>query len=191
VAVRTYVRCLFMTAVFIAALVSACFALSSGFKLWTPDAASEAAQEYKALRWLPRPAQTILTRLIPVVELGTAVLLLVPHTDRWAAATAVCLSVAFVGVVALDDRPSIAHCGCWGVVSPDIPKALFLVRNILLLGAATAAAAAIWTESGPVDDDLVVRVVAVGVALPFALLLLEVPQIGRVLNAQRLSGGEA
>jgi Methylamine utilisation protein MauE len=180
-----------MTAIFVAACVSVCLALSGGFKLFSADAASDAARQYTALRWLPGPLHSTLAQLLPPIELATAICLLVPQTARWAALGAVCLSVAFLGIVALDDRPTIAHCGCWGVVSPDIPKTLFVVRNTILLGAAAGAVAATWVGAGSSGGHVVVRVVAIGVALPFALFLLELPQIGRVLNAQRLAGGEA
>lgn len=180
-----------MGAVFIASGVSVCLALSAGFKLFVTDAASEATEQYTALGWLPTWARMALARLIPVIELATAVCLLIPKTDRWAALAALSLCIAFLGIVALDNRPTIAHCGCWGVISPDIPKALFVTRNAVLVGAAAGAAIAFWTSDATSGGHLATRIVAIGVALPFALFLLELPQIGRVLNAQRLAGGFA
>lgn len=179
-----------MAGAFVSAFVAICFTLSAGFKWRERESFREAIDEFSLLRGLPRRARPVLVRLVPLTEGAVAALVVIPYTSRVGTVAAVSLALAFVVVVGLDSRRTIAHCGCWGVASADVPKSFYLARSGLLLLAAVAAAAATFTSFERAAWDSVLETEAFALSAPFALFLLELPQIAQIVRVQQLARGE-
>jgi hypothetical protein len=130
-----------MTNAFVSAFVAACLGFAAFHKWRDLEAFRAAIAEFSLLRGLPSTVQSRLVRIVPLAEAAAAALLLVPVTTGLGAVLATALALAFVVVVAIDSRPAIAHCGCWGTASVDVPKSFHLARAGILLVAAVAAAA--------------------------------------------------
>lgn len=175
-----------MAEAFITAFLALCFFLSACYKIRDADEFRGALEDFSLLRRLPSPVQALATYLVPIAEIGVAVLLVAPGTTRLGAFAACGLAGAFALVVGLDSRSTIAHCGCWGVASAEIPKTYYLARSGLLLLAAAAALVLSVVGSGP-SWDFDLAVAAFGLTAPLALLVLELPQIGQIIYVQSLA----
>src|ERR1700686_352600 len=101
-----------MVSMFVSAFVAICFILSAFFKWQAHESFREAVEEFSVLGGLSRSVHSLVGRLIPLIETAVAALLIVPQTNRVGAFGAICLALAFVLVVGLDSRTTIAHCGC-------------------------------------------------------------------------------
>lgn len=174
-----------MAATFASALVALSLALSGLSKLLDLRSFHDAVDDFSLLSAMPRFVRHVISAIVPAAEVAVAVLLLLDGTARIGAVSAAILSGSFVVVVGFDARPTIAHCGCWGVSSEDIPKAYYLSRSVVLLVAAVASTAVFFTPS----ESWHLKVVECALAAPFALLLLELPQIGLIVNVQKLARG--
>jgi hypothetical protein len=178
-----------MANAFISALVAACLGLAALHKWRNLKAFRQAMAEFSLLRRVPRHLRSPMVRLVPLTEAAIATLLVIPQTDRLASLLAIGLGLAFVVVVAFDSRPTIAHCGCWGVASADVPKSFHLARSIVLLVAAIGAAATAFLFTASDAWDWMLELEAFALTAPFALFLLELPWIGQIVVIQRVSRG--
>jgi len=174
----------------LASLVSVVLLLSSGSKLLALGEFAHAIDEFSVLAKVPTILRRAVVGAIPILEAGTGALLLIPAGRHVGAVAAVVLSGGFVLVVALDQRPTIAHCGCWGIGSAEVPTKLYLGRSLLLfLSAAGLLAATLIDPASRVA--LSTRILSVGLAAPASLLVLEMPQIGHIVAIQRLVRGQS
>jgi len=172
----------------VSAFVAVSLGLSAAFKFQDLEDFRRAIESYSLLARLPAASTVFLSVLIPVVEAAVALTLMLPGLNRASATAALMLGVGFVVVIGSDSRRAIGHCGCWGVASMEAPKLLYLLRSTVLLGfAAAALGLAFESPAAGFGTD----VVALGLAAPLALLLLELPTIGQIVVLQRLSRGEA
>ena len=122
---------------------------------------------------------------MPLAELAIAALILVPSTRALGVLAATFLIGAFSAVVALDRRPAVARCGCWGSARLEVPKSAYLVRNGILLTAAGVALVGSFAVSIPSSQD---QVLVALMMVPFALLTLELPHflhIGSIRTVPR------
>ena len=169
----------------LASVVAIVLLLSSGSKLLSVADFRQAVDEFSLLTKAPSSLRGLVVLTIPALEGTTGVLLLLPAGLHLGAIVALVLASGFALVVGLDKRPTIAHCGCWGIGSAEVPTNLYLGRSLLLLGLAAGLLTA--TIIDPTTHfDASTRIATAGLALPFALLLLEIPQIGHVIAIQRL-----
>lgn len=152
-------------------------ALSAGYKLFKFDEYLAAVSNFSLFRSFNRRLLHLGASTVPAVEIGVAALLLIPGTNDLGLLSATALVGVFLVVVALEARPQIAHCGCWGVASVDVPKWAYLARNLLLVAVAGAATALSVRLGTAVDWSAVEAILGVGIMLPLALLGLELPQI--------------
>ena len=108
-------------------------------KLFSPAATRDSAQAFG----LPRALARLVAPLLPLLELATALLLLGDRTATVGSWLAVALMAAFTLVVALAvaRRRSVA-CNCFGTFSAEPVSRRTLVRNVALLTASGAVAAA-------------------------------------------------
>jgi Methylamine utilisation protein MauE len=176
-----------MLSTFVSAFVATCFVLSALFKVRNAQEFEAAIDEYSLLQILPRVMRAALVVAVPFVEGAVAVLLIIPETRRFGAVSAVCLALGFVVIVGLDPRRAIAHCGCWNVGSAEVPKSIYLVRSTVLLFACIGVVAI--TVGGTASWSTSVEAEALALTAPFALLLLELPQIAQIVWVQHLARG--
>src|SRR5712691_3589617 len=92
------------------------------------------------------------------------------------------LFCSLTAVVAVDRRPTLARCGCWGSIDIETPKSGYLTRNSLLLGAVLLLIAAGTGASATSHRQAAVELV---MAFPFALLVLELPHILHIAGVGR------
>jgi hypothetical protein len=158
------------------------FGLAAIYKLRDVASFKRSLAEYSWARVFPRGMVASFAALFPTAELVVAVGLLVPATAEWASTAALLISVGLVASVALDERDSISHCGCWGTVSPDTPRVAFLTRAIAVFGLAAASTVGIFTTGIPAFMPLMIGAFLV---VPVALLVLELPQFMHLAISQR------
>lgn len=131
---------------------------------------------------VPPRLRAVMAPLLPILELVTAVALLIQQSARWGAVAAVVLMLAFTGAIlralARESRP---QCHCFGIFhsSPAGPKTV--LRN-----AALAALALVVVLAGPgpsltswVSSRSTDALVAVGLALAAVMLGLVVLRLRR------------
>ncbi|MDQ2813587.1 MAG: hypothetical protein M3Z75_17405 [Actinomycetota bacterium] len=159
-----------------ACLIGDVLLLSAMYKLIRPRDYLEAVQSYRLTRRLNKAIRSLLAPAVPLAEVISAGLIFVPATRVAGLALSIAVFVAFY-VVGRDDRPVIANCGCWGRPEFGVSHRVLLVRNASLL-AISAAALAGTVALNPADHDSVLQTfAAVGLALPFSFLVLEVPEL--------------
>ncbi len=170
---------------FASVLLAQVFGLSSAFKFVRPSEFAEALNSFTVLDRLPQALRRSAGGLFPVGEVTCAVLLAIPITrEVGQAATAVLIS-GLSAVLAADRRPSIGRCGCWGSIDIDTPRYAYLVRNAILVG---LLALSVLGDGAPRPDPISAEAaVVIGMAFPFALLLLEFPHILHIALARRSS----
>jgi hypothetical protein len=100
------------------------------------------------------------------------------------AATA--LVTGFTVVLVADKRPTIASCGCWGSANLEVPRAAYIVRNLLLLALAAFGVLLAWTANPLSGQPLYVVSL---LAIPFSIILLELPQILHVATVANVDYG--
>jgi hypothetical protein len=166
-----------------ATLVADVLLLSAGFKATHYREYASAARSFNAVRHLG-PVVNLLVVAIPVVEAALGGLILLPDTRDIGLLGSCIVAVLFVFVLQVDDRRVLAHCGCWGAVSPDVPRSHYLFRSAVLAALASAALGAEVTSSNMQQFDAFEVVVLACATLPVALLLLESPQIIHLVRTQ-------
>ena len=116
-----------------------------------------------SLPWLSLPAARVLTRLVPLAELGVAVLLVV--IPLAGAIAALALLVVFTGVLAGELVAGRRFsCGCFGGTESRPAGPVTLLRNALLLAAAATIVAL------PRDTEPGALLAGAGAALLFLVL---------------------
>jgi hypothetical protein len=153
-------------------LVAEVLLLSAGFKLSRRAEYASALASFTALERWPAPVRRLVGLSVPLAEFAIAALMLTAPTRALGAAAAVILVSGFSAVVALDRRPAVARCGCWGSARLEVPRSAYLVRNGVLLAAAAAALLGSFAVPTP---DLLDQVLVALMMIPFALLTLELP----------------
>jgi hypothetical protein len=164
-------------------LVSSVLILSGGFKFarWSTYVAG--LRSFALFRNERSPLTQIVAIGLPIAEWATGVLLLGPlGLARWASVSAALLFAAFVGLLSLEDRSFIANCGCWGHTPMEIPKASYLLRAGGILAMSLVAVGFLFSRSESLP--ILTRLSMASLAVPFGLLLLEAPTIGRLLTVQ-------
>lgn len=158
-------------------MVAEVLVLSAGYKLLRPRDYIAAVHSYRRLHGLSPGLRSRLAWAAPVAEFATAVLIMVPATRLVGLAAACAAFLVFYVVVGGDDRPVIANCGCWGRASFGVSRRVLLGRNLALV--AIAAGALTGTAfAGPLASrDILEVFVALGMMLPFAFLILEIPEL--------------
>jgi hypothetical protein len=172
----------------LAAFIGEVLLLSALFKAARPQDYLEGFASYAYLRSIPSRLRGWLAGLVPVVEFVVAFLLFLPKTVGIGAALAGFLLVSFYMLIAQDERELIANCGCWGQTSFHAPKKAYLVRNILLLASCVILFVVSFTLPPP--QTVLLFVLSAGIALPFALLMLELPHITQVATVRPLERRE-
>jgi uncharacterized membrane protein YphA (DoxX/SURF4 family)/thiol-disulfide isomerase/thioredoxin len=123
-------------------LLAAVFAVAGLAKLFDRRGLREALREFG----LPAPVAVVL----PAVEIGVAVALLLPRTGWWAAVAAMLLLLAFTAVVARSlARGRAPDCNCFGRLSSGPVGRDTLVRNGVLAAVAAVVIAAGPTRAAP------------------------------------------
>src|SRR5712691_1577369 len=107
---------------FVAALVADVLFLSGIFKFLRYHEYASSTRELTLTRRIGQRAAGLLVPVVPPIEASIAALVFIPATRVPGLAAACLAAVGFLSVIAMDKRPVIAHCGCWGTISPDIPK---------------------------------------------------------------------
>jgi hypothetical protein len=153
-------------------LVGQVLLLSAGFKVSRRADYASALASFTALERWPEPVRRLVGLSVPLAELAIATLILVPSTRALGVLAATILIGAFSAVVALDRRPTVARCGCWGSARLEVPRSAYLVRNAILLAAAGAALVGSFVVPVPSSQD---QVLVALMMVPFALLTLELP----------------
>jgi hypothetical protein len=168
-----------MTLVLVAAacLVADVLLLSAGYKAFRPADYAGAVRSYRRLRSANPAVRSALALATPVAEAASAVLILVPATRLAGLAAACLVLLAFHVVVGGDDRPVIANCGCWGRSSFGVSRRVLLARNLALVGVTAAAFAGLALAGTTARNSLADALLAVGVLLPLAFLVLETPEL--------------
>ena len=147
-------------------LLAGVFALAGGAKLFDLRGSRRAVADFG----VPVGAASVLGVVLPLVELATAVALLVPATGRAGAIAALVLLVCFVAGVANAMRKGLdVDCGCFGPVYSAVAGSATLARNAVL-----AALAGFVAVRGPVriDDWIADRTTGELVAAAAILLAL-------------------
>lgn len=178
----------FMARAVLAAFIGEVLLLSALFKAKRPQDYLEGFASYSRLRSLPSRQRSRLAVLVPVVEFIVALLLFLPKTVGIGAALAGFLLVSFYMLIAQDERELIANCGCWGQTSFRAPKKAYLVRNILLL--ASCVILFVVSFALPPPRSVLLFILSTGIALPFALLMLELPHITQIATVRPLERRE-
>ncbi|MGH3190312.1 MAG: MauE/DoxX family redox-associated membrane protein [Streptosporangiaceae bacterium] len=160
-----------------ASLVAETLLLSALYKVIRPRDYLKAVRSYRLVRHLDKPVQSLLAWAAPLAEIAGAALIFVPATRVAGLALAIAVLTVFYLVVGGDDRPVIANCGCWGRSEFGVSHRVLLARNagLLIISAATLAGAAAVTPPGHASLPQILA--AAGLALPFSLLALELPEL--------------
>ena len=141
---------------------------AAGAKLMRP---AETASDF---RQLGVPAPGLLARVVPLVEIGTAILLVV--APGWGGVVGFALLSGFTALlVAVIRSGRVVACGCFGSSSTEPVSIVEIARNGLLLLLAAAAA----SSNGLVRPTLP-DVVAVSTSIVIGLLLLQLLALSRV-----------
>lgn len=162
-------------------LIAEVLILSFGFKVLRGEEYATALASFTALDRLPSVARRLVGLVVPSLELVIAVLILMPQTRAAGIAGGISLVGSFSIAVALDKRPSITRCGCWGSMSIEVPKWAYLARNFTILGVLTISLVLDSVIRGTTLKDVGA---AAGMAIPFALLTLELPHFLHVVSAR-------
>lgn len=151
-------------------VLSAVFATAGVAKLTDPTGTQRAAADFG----LPRPVAPVLARVLPVVEIATALALLVP---RWSLAGALA-AMALLGVFTLGiawslSRGRTPNCQCFGQLHSSPVGLATLARNGVLLAASAFVA---WRGAGRTEQSLnpLADVSVAGVLVAVLLLALMV-----------------
>jgi len=120
---------------------------------------------------VPEPVVPAVGLLLPLVELATAVALLVHPTARWGALAALLLLLAFIGgIAAAMARGQAPDCHCFGQLHSAPAGRATLIRNAVL--AALAAIVVVRGAAPPIDDWVAARSAAELVAFGMGVLAL-------------------
>jgi hypothetical protein len=153
-------------------LVGEVLLLSAVFKVSRRAEYASALASFTALERWPEPVRRLAGLSVPLAEFAIAALIFVPSTRVLGVLAAAVLVSGFSAVVALDRRPAVARCGCWGSARLEVPRSAYLVRNGVLLA---AAGAALLGSLAVPASDLLDQVLVALMIIPFALLTLELP----------------
>jgi hypothetical protein len=160
-----------------ACLVADVLLLSAVYKLIRPRDYLQAVRSYRLTRHLNKAARSWLAPAVPLAEVVSAGLIFVPATRVTGLALAIAVLAVFYVVVGRDDRPVIANCGCWGRPEFGVSHRVLLVRNAGLLAISAAALAGTAALNPASHGNALETFAAVGLALPFSFLILEVPEL--------------
>jgi len=120
---------------------------------------------------VPKPLVPAAGLLLPLVELATAVALVVHPTARWGALVALLLLLAFIGGIAgAMARGKAPDCHCFGQLHSAPAGRGTLIRNAVL--AALAAIVVVHGPAPPIDDWVAARTAAELVAFGTGVLAL-------------------
>jgi len=120
---------------------------------------------------VPQPLVPAAGLLLPLVELATAVALVVHPTARWAALVALLLLLAFISAIAAAmARGQAPDCHCFGQLHSAPAGRGTLIRNAAL--AALAAIVVVHGQAPPIDDWVAARTAAELVAFGMGALAL-------------------
>lgn len=145
-----------------AALLAAVFVVAAAAKVRTPRATAT------TFRRLGVPAANVTSRAVPVVELVVATVLLA--APRGGAIAALVLVAAFTVVLARAVARGVdVSCGCFGAASSAPVTSVTLLRNALLVVAATCAA--LFAPGAPAVPSLAAAVLASTTALLGAVVV--------------------
>ena len=171
-----------------ACLVADVLLLSAGYKAYRPADYLDAVRSYRRLRSADPAVRSALAVAAPVAELASAVLILVPATRLAGLAAACLVLLAFHVVVGGDDRPVIANCGCWGRSSFGVSRRVLLTRNLALVGITVAALAGAALADSASRAPLPATLLAAGMVLPLAFLVLETPELAMLATLRPAHG---
>jgi methylamine dehydrogenase accessory protein MauD len=180
-------------------ILAAVFAVAGVGKLADRDGSRHAASEFG----VPLALVGTVAIVLPLAELATAALLLVPATARWGAIAALVLLAAFMVAIARSiARGEAPDCHCFGQLHSEPAGPATLARNAGLAALATFVIVAGWNDAGasPVGwlnglPGTALALVIVGTLLgavvmaQWAMLFALLRQHGRVLH--RLDALEA
>jgi len=175
-----------MTSSFLSALLAELLVIAALGKLLDPRRFREALQTYTALSGLPSAALRVLAAVIGPVELATSALLVVRPSRLVGALTSMILLTSFYLLIARDQRPAFANCGCGGSKEVAAPRHAYLVRNLVLLACNIALLVTVFAESTP-SNTTGALVALAAMALPFALVVTELPLILHMFAVDRLN----
>ena len=109
--------------------MAAVFVVAGASKLLDSSGTREAVVGFG----LPEQLASPVAVLLPWVELGTAVLLIVPATSWWGGLLALVLLAVFTAAVSASlGRGRAPACRCFGQLTPSPVNTLTIVRNVLL-----------------------------------------------------------
>ncbi len=141
---------------------------AAGAKLLRP---TETAADF---RQLGLPAPMLLARLVPLVEIATALLLLM--APGWGGVVGFALLAGFTALLLAVVRSGrVVSCGCFGSSSTEPVSMVEVARNGLLLLAAAVAATSTGLVRPALPDLVVVSTTAI-----VGLLLLQLLALSRV-----------
>ena len=145
-------------------LLAAVFGLAGGAKLFDLRGSRRVVADFG----VPPRAALVLGVVLPLVELATAIALLVPATGRVGALAALVLLLGFIAGVARAMRKGLdVDCGCFGPVYSATAGSATLARNAVL-----AALAGVVVVHGAVDiGDWIAERSAGELAVAAAILL--------------------
>jgi len=148
---------------------------SLAYKLFRWGEFVAAAEAYTLVSWLPVKLRHGVRVLVPCTEAAVLAAILLPRTREAGVFAAALLLLVLTAAVALDRRPTLLGCGCWGSAPAGVQRGDLILRNTVLVAvAAVAAAAAAMTT--PAFGTLAGAQAACLVA-PFVLLTLELPTL--------------
>ena len=155
-----------------AVVLAAVFLYAGASKLMDPRAAGA------SLSSLAVPAAVVTARLLPLVEFGVALaLLVVPVVGGVIALAALC---AFSAVLAARIRAgSTAPCGCFGATSPEPASSVELLRNALLAALAITAMFASGPRQPTLEATVTVSALSIAGLITVSLSRLR-QQVGAV-----------
>ncbi|MDQ2814946.1 MAG: hypothetical protein M3Z75_24610 [Actinomycetota bacterium] len=160
-----------------ACLVADVLLLSAVYKLTRWQDYLAAVQSYRLTRRLNTKVRSVLAWTVPLAEVTGAAMTFVPATRLAGLALAIAVLAVFYTVVGKDDRPVIANCGCWGRSEFGVSHRVLLARNAGLLVISIAALAGTAALSPAGRGSLVETLAAIGLAIPFGFLALELPEL--------------
>ena len=117
-----------------------------------------------ALRLSRVPGAAALSVVVPILELGLGILLLVARGAalRMTFAATVLLLVTFTGwLVYVRAKDLKIRCGCFGAASKEVTN-LTLVRNVMFIALGVAGAVATAAATSPLPESSVYWLMAVG-----------------------------
>lgn len=169
-----------------AAFLADTLLLSAAYKCLNWGTFDEALHSYRWLVRLPRFWLRVIGPAVVLCELLCVVALLVHRTTLVGGALSAALFGGFYLLVAQDGRSVIVNCGCWGNAGTPVPRIGYVVRNAVLLCCGAVLTILAATQVRPLNVSPGTQALALGLAAPFALLILEAPTMAAVASVARV-----